>query len=503
MTDRPRHLAPVPDDEPPGPPSDLAAERATLGGMLLDRTIIDDVLNTVTGPEFYAPRHELIYNAIWQLHNEGEPADAVTVGDRLHATKQLDRAGGRSYLHDLINATPAATSAPYYAEIVAEHAAVRRLQQHHQEALARIERRGDTPARDLYQAAADSLAKTAAWLPTQDDTDTTWAPLDLGPVLDGNETGPKAGLCARRDGKLLLYPGAVHSVAGEPGSGKTWIALVAAAQELEQGHDVLFIDFEDRAITAVARLRALGVTDQNIRDHLRYIRPGTALDNTAWKILERAATSCTLALVDGITEAMAMHGLAINENDDVAKWLHLIPNRVADLGPAVLQIDHVTKNSDTRGRYAIGAQHKLAGITGVAYKMLTLSSFGKGTKGRAKLVVDKDKHGDVGPNGITAADLHMDATDPSGRIYAWLDAPEASIDDEGHFRPTTLMGRVSDYLSSHGGSTTNAIKGGVRGKGESIAEAIDALIREGYVRTEPAPRGGFFHHLVSPFEDAS
>lgn len=504
MTDHPRdrHLAVVDtDDDPPGPPSDLAAERATLGAMLVSRRIIDDVANTVTGPEFYRPGHELIYDAILALHLEGEPADAITVADRLTATGSLKRAGGAAYLHDLVNATPIADSGPYYAQIVAEKAAQRRLA----EVAARIQQLAYQGASDdlpaLYAAAGAALEGAAKWLPAADDTTNTWAPVDIAQILASNEKGPTATILTRRDGKALLYPHAVHSVAGEPGSGKTWVALVAVAQELEQGHPALFIDFEDRAATVVGRLRQLGVTDQAIAGGLRYIRPDTALDTNGWRALELAAAGATIAIIDGITEAMAIHGLAINENDDVAKWLHLIPNRLADLGPAVLQIDHVTKNADTRGRYAIGAQHKLAGITGVAYKMLTVKSLGRGAKGQAKLLIDKDKHGDVGPNGLTAADLHHDATDPSGQIYAWLDTPGIDIDDDGHFRPTTLMQRVSDYLASHGGSTSNAIKGGVRGKGESIADAIDALIREGHIRTEPAPRGGAFHHLVTPFED--
>lgn len=97
MTDTapPRHLAiaPPPDDDgPPAPPSDIAAERAVLGAMLTTRAAIDTVADLVTGPEFYRPAHELIYDAILHLHLSGEPADPITVADELTRTKDITRA---------------------------------------------------------------------------------------------------------------------------------------------------------------------------------------------------------------------------------------------------------------------------------------------------------------------------------------------------------------------------------------------------------------------------
>ena len=228
----------------------------------------------------------------------------------------------------------------------------------------------------------------------------------------------------------------------------------------------------------------------------------TPLDAPGWAALAQAATGTTLAVIDGITEAMTMHGLSLMDNEDVAKWLELIPRRLADLGPAVVQIDHVVKNADNRGRYAIGGQHKLAGITGVAYKMLTIRSFGKGERGQAKLVIDKDKHGDVGPNGMTVAEIHLDATDPSGKLFGWVDSPESAHDEEGNFRPTTLMERVSNFLLVNAGpQSLSAIKAGVKGNDHSIADAVFTLVREGYVATESGPRNATMHRLINPFKD--
>ena len=61
------------------PPQDLIAEQSVLGGMLLSKDAIADVIEIIRDRDFYRPAHELIYDAIIDLYGRGEPADAVTV----------------------------------------------------------------------------------------------------------------------------------------------------------------------------------------------------------------------------------------------------------------------------------------------------------------------------------------------------------------------------------------------------------------------------------------
>ena len=69
-------------------------------------------------------------------------------------------------------------------------------------------------------------------------------------------------------------------------------------------------------------------------------------------------------VIDGVTEAMTMHGLELKDNADVAKFVELLPRPLARMGAAVVLVDHVAKDTGGRGRFAIGAPHKLAGIDG-------------------------------------------------------------------------------------------------------------------------------------------
>ena len=109
------------------PPHDVAAEQCALGGMLLSKDAISDVMETIRPDDHYRPAHQIIHEAILELYGRGEPADPVTVSDLLNKRGELARVGGPSYLHTLIASVPTAANAGYYARIVRERAILRRL----------------------------------------------------------------------------------------------------------------------------------------------------------------------------------------------------------------------------------------------------------------------------------------------------------------------------------------------------------------------------------------
>ena len=109
------------------PPHDVAAEQCVLGGMLMSKDAISDVMETIRAQDHYRPAHQLVHEAIMELYGRGEPADAVTVSDLLNKRGELSRVGGGTYLHTLIASVPTAANAGYYARIVRERAILRRL----------------------------------------------------------------------------------------------------------------------------------------------------------------------------------------------------------------------------------------------------------------------------------------------------------------------------------------------------------------------------------------
>ena len=59
------------------PPHDLLAEQSAIGGMLLSKDAVADVIETVRAVDFYIPKHEVIFDAILALYQNGKRAEAV------------------------------------------------------------------------------------------------------------------------------------------------------------------------------------------------------------------------------------------------------------------------------------------------------------------------------------------------------------------------------------------------------------------------------------------
>ena len=108
-------------------PHNIQAEESLLGAMLLSRDAVAAASEKVTSASFYKPAHGHIYDAVSTLTARGEPADPVTVADELRRADLLDQLGGPSVLLSLQANTPATSNAGRYAQIVEDHALLRRL----------------------------------------------------------------------------------------------------------------------------------------------------------------------------------------------------------------------------------------------------------------------------------------------------------------------------------------------------------------------------------------
>src|SRR5881398_260941 len=90
------------------PPQDIAAEQSVLGGMLLSKDAIADVVEIVRSNDFYKPAHSLIFDTILDLYGRAEPADPITIASVLTDSGEIGRIGGAPYLHTLVASVPTA-----------------------------------------------------------------------------------------------------------------------------------------------------------------------------------------------------------------------------------------------------------------------------------------------------------------------------------------------------------------------------------------------------------
>jgi replicative DNA helicase len=109
------------------PPQNSEAEKSVLGSMLLDKDAVINVAGILKPPFFYEEKHSLIYEAILELFEDGQPIDQVTVTDKLKSKKVLKKVGGRTYLTDLVSFVPTSAHAEDYAKIVKGNAIRRSL----------------------------------------------------------------------------------------------------------------------------------------------------------------------------------------------------------------------------------------------------------------------------------------------------------------------------------------------------------------------------------------
>lgn len=108
-------------------PSNLEAERAVLGSLMIDPDAIVKIASTLRPEDFFRERHAWLYEAMQALHERREPLDFVTIVDELERRNQLQEIGGPAFLTDLISTTPTALYIDHYARIVERTAVLRRL----------------------------------------------------------------------------------------------------------------------------------------------------------------------------------------------------------------------------------------------------------------------------------------------------------------------------------------------------------------------------------------
>ncbi len=218
------------------PPQDLAAEQSVLGGMLLSRDAIADVVETLRPADFYRPAHQLVYDAVLDLYGRGDPVDAITVADALQKAGTLVRAGGAPYLLTLVSQVPTAANAGYYARIVGEKAVLRRLV----EAGTRIVQLGyaaDTgnagngdadQAVDRAQAAVYEVTErriSEDYQPLADLLMPTFDELEAIQSHDGTMSGSPTGFADLDALTNGLHPGQLVVVAARPAMGKSTLGL--------------------------------------------------------------------------------------------------------------------------------------------------------------------------------------------------------------------------------------------------------------------------------------
>jgi replicative DNA helicase len=268
------------------PPQDLIAEQGVLGGMLLSKDAIADVVEIIRERDFYRPAHELIYDAIVDLYGRGEPVDPVTVSAELTKRGDIARAGGAPYLHTLISSVPTAANAGYYAKIVRERAILRRLV----EAGTKIVQLGYSTEGEVDDAVDQAQAEVYSVTERRANEDYVQLSTLLPAALDEIEKisqgvmgeGVKTGFKELDSLTNGLHPGNMIVLAARPAVGKSTLGLdIARHASIHKGDTSVIFSLEMSRSEITMRMLSA-----EARVALNNIRAGT-LNDEEWARLAR------------------------------------------------------------------------------------------------------------------------------------------------------------------------------------------------------------------------
>jgi len=371
---------------------------------------------------------------------------------------------------------------PFSAELLAEGARRR--------AVALLGHRSgtDDPTHD-----EESEGERTSWLPIA-----TWSE-----AADGKMSGVGPTDLRRADGALLWYPGRINGLLGPSESGKSWVALLAVSQAVRRGGNVVILDFEDSAGGMAERLLSLGLSAEELKDHVQYISPDEPLTDESAGVLRRflAEVRPDLVILDGLNAAMTLMGLDLLNNKDVTSFYHRLMHLLVETGATVGYVDHTPKNdTEMASKGGIGAQAKRAMTTGAALRVEVVEHFDRAHPGKLKLWVDKDRTGHVrlkAVDGLIATVRAVPGED--GALELSLLAPRAKETDGVGNYVDPLMTQISEFLAAHGPSSKTQVRAHFPLRASKVDAALEQLIGRGNVERHSGKGTTVLHTLRDPY----
>lgn len=243
------------------PPHNLDAERAVIGGLMLDNNALGEVLSVLEadGRDFYHTGHSLIFRSVIDLIDKGSVAELVTICDALRSRGDLDKIGGPVFISEIFDGAISAANIRHYIEIVKNKAIERKI-------IAEASRLIDaaySPTGNTSDA-LNEAQKTILALSLEREKNTihtsleiarqTFSMIEKRSEQGGSITGIPTGFCDLDDLILGLNRNDLLVIAGRPSMGKTALALNVALHVALNGDPVLFNSLEMPADGLMTRM---------------------------------------------------------------------------------------------------------------------------------------------------------------------------------------------------------------------------------------------------------
>ena len=388
---------------------DEVAERAVLGSAMLEPECWITASERLRAPDFYDPKHALIFTALETLGKAGVAIDMLLVRSQLHTSGMLEQAGGDSYLMDLTEHIATVENTERLSKRIQQLAIVRRAQQ----AALRLADEASQPIEDLgefiercstaltnvchqrgndleVQSLADALHEAYTELAARERS---------GQVLLGHSTG----LTDLDHAIGGLAPGDLIILAARPGAGKTALAnTIKLGVARSTGKPVLSLELEmtraqlsHRVLSTesgvdLRRIRAAALSKHDLDD---IARTADDLSKLPVHFIERRATK-------------------ISELRKAARRLAATAGPLSLIVVDYLQIAKAERREERREREVSDISSQLKSLAGeMQCPVLALSQLNRGVESRADkrpMLSDLRESGSIEQDADTVLFLYRD-----------------------------------------------------------------------------------------------
>lgn len=268
----------------------------------------------------------------------------------------------------------------------------------------------------------------------------------------------------------MLYAGRINEIHGEPGTGKSNVAIALSNTVMRSGGTVLYIDPEDVPAGFTRRSLQLGADPEHLMHRCRYLNdsnPGEILAAQRWAAVHRPE----LVVIDGMAECMAAAGKNEDKAEDVLQFMQELVRPFAEKsGAAILISDHVTKSWEDRGLWSRGSGAKMGRYDGVSYALSLIDAYSPGQAGAVLLTVAKDRNGGVGVKGKPVVEVHFTPAE-NNRTLVTFRLPEGRGEDS---KVAGIMAKIVALLEANNG-TVSRTELRKLGKSQTVDKGIEML----------------------------
>lgn len=270
---------------------------------------------------------------------------------------------------------------------------------------------------------------------------------NVGALLAGEiPPAPIPEILSRQDGTGLFYPGQVNMLFGDPETGKTFVALAAIVEAINDGCKAAMLDLDHNGMESiVSRLIDMGANQDALSslDFFRYKEPEDGLDLTH-TVADLQRWQPDIVVVDSIGELLPIYGLNSNSPDDFTLAHTKALKPLAMAGASVVVIDHLAKNPESKAQGPTGTGAKKRAVGGTMLRVTTKEPFTPGKGGSSYLNITKDRHG-----GLRAASPTGDGEPLAGTFHLRADSTYVIFAPaEGEQAPTTAPEDDVDRLAN-------------------------------------------------------